>query len=140
MDVCTDTEDDPNYNILAYDGFFLRITDLTAGRILRSNLVETFADEFTTGSIQSMPKHEPRNSDANYFPNGDMSMWAGFSNGPQHVHLRLPGMAGSTVQLRFEFAQDSGGICTDVRPTHTDCGVSVDNIVVRSVTAPATQP
>ena len=29
-DICTDTEDDPNYNILAYDGFFLRVTDLNA--------------------------------------------------------------------------------------------------------------
>jgi len=75
-----------------------------------------------------------------YFPNGDMAMWAGDSNGPQHVHMRLPGMAETTAQLRFEFAQDSGGICSDVRPTHTDCGVSVDNIVVRTVVAPATQP
>lgn len=140
MDVCYDTEDDPFYNILAYDGFFLRIFDSTAGRLTRSNLLETFADEFTTGAIQSMPKHEPRSSSANYFPNGDMSMWAGFSNGPQHVRLRLPGMAGSTVQLRFEYAQDSSGICTNVRPTHTDCGVSVDNIVVKSVVAPAAQP
>jgi hypothetical protein len=140
FDICTDTEDDPNYNILAYDGFFLRVTDQTTGHILRSNLLEAFADEFTTGAIQSMPRHMPRNSDPNYFANGDMAMWAGFSNGPQHVHLRLPGMAGTTAQLRFEFAQDGGGICTDVRPTSTDCGVSVDNIVVKSVVAPSTQP
>ena len=140
FDICTDTEDDPNYFLLAYDGFFLRVTDLTTGHFLRSNLLESFADVFTTGNIQSMPKHMPRNSDPNYFANGDMSMWAGDSNGPQHVHLRLPGMAGTTAQLRFEFAQDGGGICSDVRPTHTDCGVSVDNIVVKSVVAPAAQP
>jgi len=140
LDVCTDTEDDPNFNILAYDGMFLRITDLTTGHILRSVLLEAFEDEFTTGSIQSMPKHEPRSGSPNYFPNGDMSMWAGFSNGPQHVHLRLPGMAGTTVQLRFEFAQNSGGICTDVRPTHTDCGVSVDNVVMNSVVSAPSQP
>jgi len=133
MDVCYDTEDDPNFNILAYDGMFLRITDLTSGRILRSVLLEAFEDEFTTGSIQSMPKHEPRSGDPGYFPNGDMAMWAGYSNGPQHVHLRLPGMAGSTVQFRFEFAQDGGGICSDVRPTHTDCGISVDNISLKGV-------
>jgi len=112
---------------------FLRITDLTSGRILRSVLLEAFEDEFTTGSIQSMPKHEPRSGDPGYFPNGDMAMWAGYSNGPKHVHLRLPGMAGSTVQLRFEFAQDGAGICSDVRPTHTDCGISVDNISIKSV-------
>ena len=36
MDVCYDTEDDPNFNILAFDGVLLRIADLTAGRLLRS--------------------------------------------------------------------------------------------------------
>jgi len=74
----------------------------------------------------------PRNSDPNYFPNGDMSMWSGDSLGFQHVKMRLLGMEGTTAQLRFEFAQDGGGICSDVRPGHT-CGVSVDNIVVKSV-------
>ena len=140
LDVCYDTEDDPNFNILAYDGMFLRIADLTTGRILRSVLLEAFEDEFTTGPIQSMPKHEPRSRDRGYFPNGDMALWAGFSNGPQHVHLRLPGMAGSSVQFRFEFAQDGGGICSDVRPTHTDCGISVDNIVLKSVVSAPSQP
>src|SRR5262249_30281940 len=32
MDVCYDTEDDPSFNILAYDGLFLRIFDGTPGR------------------------------------------------------------------------------------------------------------
>ena len=41
-------------------------------------------------------------------------------------------MAGTATQLRFEFARDSGGICSDVRPEHV-CGVAVDNIVVNSV-------
>ena len=54
----------------------------------------------------------------------------------KHVHLRLPGMAGSTAQLRFEFAQDAIATCADVRPGHT-CGVAVDNIVVRSVRSTA---
>jgi hypothetical protein len=61
-----------------------------------------------------------------------MSAWAGFSNGPQHVRMRLPGMASSRMQLRFEFAQDQFGICSDLRPGHA-CGVSVDNVLVRSV-------
>jgi hypothetical protein len=130
MDVCYDTEDDPNFNILAYDGFFLRVTDLTTGRLLRSVLAEAFADEFTTGSLFHYPKHLPRNDNPAYFQ--DMSVWAGDSGGLRHVRLRLPGMAGSTAQLRFEFAQDEFFICSDVRPGHT-CGVAVDNVVVRSV-------
>ena len=130
FDVCYDSEDDPNFNILAYDGFLVRITDQTPGRFLRSVLTEAFEDELTTGSIQHFPKHFPRSGDPNYFQ--DMSAWAGFSNGFQHVRMRLPGMAGSTVQLRFEYTQDPAGICSDVRPGHT-CGVMVDNIVMKSV-------
>jgi hypothetical protein len=61
-----------------------------------------------------------------------MSAWAGFSNGVQHVHLQMPGMAGTTFQLRWEYTQDSNGICSDVRPGHS-CGVLVDNIVIKSV-------
>jgi hypothetical protein len=130
FDVCYDTEDDPNLRILAYDGFFLRITDQTPGRTLRSVLAEAFEEEFTTGSIQHYPKQLPRSGDPNYFE--DMSAWAGFSNATQHVHLKLGGMAGSRAQLRFEFTQDSSAICSDVRPGHT-CGVSIDNVVMRSV-------
>jgi hypothetical protein len=130
MDVCYDTEDDPNFNILAYDGFLIRLTDFTPGRLLRSELSEAFEDELFTGSFQHFPKHFPRSGNGNYFQ--DMSAWAGFSNGVQHVHMRLPGMAGSQVQLRFEFTQDSIGTCADVRPGHA-CGVSFDNVVVKSV-------
>jgi hypothetical protein len=134
FDICYDTEDDPNLNILAYDGALLRITDLTPGRLLRSELVEAFEDEFSTGNLQHFPKQFPRSSNANYFQ--DMSAWAGDSQGVQHVHMRLPGMAGSTIQLRFEYTQDSAGICSDVRPGHT-CGVLIDNIVLKSaVSAP----
>jgi len=130
MDVCYDTEDDPGFNVLAYDGFFLRVFDGTAGRLARSVLAEAFADEFTTGSFFHYPKHMPRSSNPSYFE--DMSAWAGDSGGFKHVRLRLPGMAGSTSQLRFEFTQDSIAICSDVRPGHT-CGVAVDNVVVRAV-------
>ena len=130
FDVCYDTEDDPNLNVQAYDGFFLRITDFTTGRVLRSVLAEAFADEFTTGSFLHYPKHFPRSSNRSYFE--DMSAWAGDSQGTKHVHLRLPGMAGSTVQLRFEFTQDGSATCADVRPGHA-CGVLVDNVVMKSV-------
>jgi len=130
FDVKYDTEDDPVLRTLAYDGFFLRVTDQTPGRTLRSILAEAFAEEFTTGGAQHYPKHFPRNSDPAYFE--DMSAWAGDSAGVAHVHLKLPGMAGSRAQLRFEFAQDGLATCADVRPGHT-CGVLVDNVVVRSV-------
>ena len=42
-------------------------------------------------------------------------------------------MEGATIQLRPDFTQDSSFTCTDVRPTHTTCGVMIDNIVLRSV-------
>jgi hypothetical protein len=137
FDVCYDTEDDPILPVLAYDGFFLRLTDLTPGRTLRSVLAEAFEQEFTTGGFKHYPKHLPRNSDPSYFE--DMSVWAGASNGQLHVHLELPGMAGSQFQLRFEYTQDQLGLCSDVRPGHT-CGVSVDNVVVRNVIAVAPSP
>jgi len=130
FDVCYDTEDFPPFDIYAFDGFFLRILDATPGRLVRSELVEAFADEFTTGLFQHYPKHFPRSGNPNYFQ--DMSAWAGESGGLKHVRMRLPGMAGSTVQLRFEYTQDSIGTCADLRPGHT-CGVFVDNIVMNSV-------
>jgi hypothetical protein len=130
FDVCTDTEDDPNFNVTAYDGLALRVTDLTPGRTLRSVLAEAFDDEFTTGGIKHYPKHLPRNSNPAYFQ--DMSVWAGDSGGPLHVRMRLPGMAGSTAQLRFEFTQDGFATCLDVGGGPV-CGVSVDNVVVKSV-------
>jgi hypothetical protein len=130
FDVCYDSEDDPVLGIQAYDGFFVRATDLTPGRLLRSVLTEAFEDEFTTGNFLGYPKHFPRNSSSAYFQ--DMSAWSGDSHGVQHVHMRLPGMAGSTFQLRFEFTQDAGGICSDLRPGHS-CGVLFDNLVIKSV-------
>ena len=140
FDVCTDTEDDPNFDILAYDGFFLRILDATPGRFLRSVLVEAYQDEFTTGSLFHYPRHLPRSSNPSYFPNGDMSAWAGDSRGVQHVHLRLPGMQGSLVQLRFEYTQDGAGICTDIPGRTGPCGVVIDNLVMKSVKSAHAQP
>jgi hypothetical protein len=93
-------------------------------------LVEAFEQGFTTGGFDGYPKHFPRNGNPSYFQ--DMSVWGGDSGGIQHVKLRLPGMAGATAQLRFEFAQDDVATCADVRPGHT-CGVLVDNVVVKAV-------
>jgi hypothetical protein len=131
FDVCYDTEDDPVLPTTAYDGFFLRVTDLTPGRTVRSVLAEAFEDEFTTGDMFHYPKHFPRSSNTSYFQ--DMSAWAGFSNGLKHVRMRLPGMAGSTAQLRFEYTQDGILSCQAVRPDSPECGVFIDNVVVKSV-------
>jgi hypothetical protein len=133
FDVCYDTEEDPNLRVLAYDGFFLRVTDLTPGRLLRSVLAEAFEDEFTTGAFEHYPRHLPRSGDPNYFE--DMSVWAGSSQGLKHVRLRLPGMQGSIAQLRFEYTQDSLFTCQNVRPGSAACGVFVDNVVVKGVTS-----
>jgi hypothetical protein len=134
FDVCYDTEDDPNFRVLAYDGLFLRLTDLTPGRTIRAVLAEAFDQEFTTDGFKHYPKHLPRNDDPAYFQ--DMSVWAGASNGTQHVHMEFPGMADSQFQLRFEYTQDQFAICSDVRPGRA-CGVSLDNIVVRNMVAVA---
>jgi hypothetical protein len=146
MDVCYDTEDDPLESVLAYDGFTVRVTDLTTGHVLRSVFPEAFEESFTTDGFLFFPKFLPRNSNSNYFQ--DISAWAGSSGGrhfdntaglflhnpptPQHVHMKLPGMAGVTSQLRFEYTQDSAGTCLDVGGGPV-CGVQVDNIVVQSV-------
>ena len=131
FDVCYDTEDDPNFNVRAYDGFFLRINDRLTPTSSRSVLAEAFEEEFTTGAVKHYPRHLPRSQNPSYFE--DMSVWAGDSGGPQHVRMRLPGMAGRTVQLRFEYTQDESFTCASVRPGHT-CGVQVDNIVMNGVT------
>lgn len=139
FDICTDTEDDPNFNVLAYDGAFLEVRDITPGHTARTLLAEAFEDQFTTDGFNGYPKHQPRDSNPFNFPNADMSFWAGDSHGIQHVKMRLPGMAGTTAQLRFEFAQDFAGTCADVRPGHA-CGVLVDNVVVKSFTTASQQP
>jgi hypothetical protein len=137
MDTCYDTEDDNTYGpngVLAYDGMTLRITDFTPGDFARANLVEAFAESIlnTQGatSFYHFNKHFPRSSSSSYFQ--DMSAWAGYSNGWWHVSMRLPGMAGTTVQIRPDYTQDSGGICSDIRPGH-QCGVAIDNVVLQSV-------
>jgi hypothetical protein len=71
-----------------------------------------------------------RSNDPNYFE--DMSAWAGASTKFQHVHLEFPGMAGSVVQLRFEYTQDASGTCADVRPGDS-CGVALDNVNMKSI-------
>jgi hypothetical protein len=132
MDICTDTEDDPAFRVQAFDGMFLRFFDATPGGFSRSVLVEAFEQDFKTGSQSGYPKHFPRSNNPAYFQ--DMSAWAGDSGGIRHVRMRLPGMAGATVQPRVEFTQDDIATCADVRPGHA-CGVMVDNFKVTSYKA-----
>lgn len=132
FDVCYDTEFDPNFRIQAYDGLTLRIFDTTPGFAQRSVLVEAFADEIATDGFKHFPKHLPRSGNPAYLQ--DMSVWAGDSQGVQHVRMRLPGMAGTISQLRFEYTQDGIATCLDVGGGPV-CGVSIDNLVLRSVRA-----
>lgn len=131
FDAWYNTEDDPDFNTLAYDGFLLTLVGTS-----RSCLAEAFAEDMSTGLLQQYPKHLPRNSNTAYFQ--DMSVWGGYSGGWQHVHLKLPGVAGSSLQLRWDFTQDNASTGTDVHPTVLTAGVAVDNIVIQSVVSMAT--
>ncbi len=126
------TEIDLVQQVLAYDGLTVRLTDLTTGATLRSVLAEAFAEELTTGAINHFPRHLPRSSNTSYFQ--DMSVWAGDSNGVIHVRMRFPGtgMAGRSVQLRFEYTEDGSADCT-ASGMAAPCGVAVDNVVMRLV-------
>jgi len=83
------------------------------------------------------PKHLPRNNDPVYLE--DMSAWSGESGGFKHVSMRLPGMQGSTVRLDFHYTEDSAATCADVRPGR-QCGVIIDNVVMRGVTTTVGTP
>jgi hypothetical protein len=144
-DTVYDTEDDQysyggkQFNVLAYDGYLLRITDAgpTSGppAVIRSVIEEAFETELYTGTAQHLPKHFPRSNNGNYFQ--DMSAWAGYQPTVVPVHMRFPGMNGRWAQLRFEYTQDSGGICTDLHPAMpgpNPCGVAFDNLVVNAYT------
>src|SRR6185503_8277343 len=141
FDIAFDTEDDPGFATTAYDGVLVRFSDETPGRTNRLVLAEAFAEQFKTGTADFYPKHFPRNDNPGYQLAQDLSAWAGDSragnadvNGYKHVRMKLPGMAGSTVRLMFDYAQDNINTCTVVRAGHV-CGVLIDNIAVRSVTA-----
>ncbi|MBI1757012.1 MAG: PxKF domain-containing protein [Fimbriimonas ginsengisoli] len=118
--------------IQAFDGMLLRVTDQTAGAVLRSVQLEAFGDEFTIGGSPNYPKHLPRSSNANYFQ--DMNVVSGWSHGYKHVRLKAYGMNGRKIQLRFEYTQDSGATGLDTNPAAGDAGVLVDNIVLTSFT------
>jgi Carboxypeptidase regulatory-like domain/Domain of unknown function (DUF4214) len=133
FDIAYDTEDSPDQKVLAYDGSLLRTTDAVAGFAL---IAEAYADQIVNSTSPTVgffhyPKHFPRSGSTRYLQ--DMSAWAGDSGGYQHVHMLLPGMAGRTVIFRWDFVQDGGGICSNVRAGDTNCGVLIDNIVINSL-------
>ena len=133
FDICYNTEDlaqyVPTLGVEAFDGAHLRITDFTPGHTAIAVWAESFAENFTTGTAQSYPKHAPRSNNTAYFQ--DIPMWAGDSGGYKHVNLKFNGMAGTTVQLRPDYTQDSNGTCPAADPAN--CGVAIDNIVLQSV-------
>jgi uncharacterized repeat protein (TIGR01451 family) len=135
FDVQYDTEEDPAFNILAYDGFLLRVADYgpatATPALLRPVLAEAFEEEFTTGNVNHYPKHFPRSHSSAYFQ--DMSAWAGNSAGLKHVRVKLNGMAGRAIRLWWEYTQNESRTCNDVRPSSPACGVLFDNLVVKSV-------
>ncbi|HXU46223.1 MAG TPA: hypothetical protein VN783_11910 [Thermoanaerobaculia bacterium] len=130
FDIRYNTEDEPTQVVQAYDGLTLRITDQTSGALLRSVLTEAFAKSIQSGAIKHFPKHLIRDNSAPYFQ--DMSVWAGDSGGVQHVSMVFPGigMVGRSVQLRWEYTEDSNGNCT-IAGHVAPCGVAVDNIVFK---------
>jgi len=135
FDAKYNTQDDPAFNIRAYDGFLLRIGDFgpssSPPAFLRAILAEAFDEEFTTGSLEHLPKHFPRENNPAYLQ--DLSAWAGDSAGLQHIHMKLNGMAGRSIRLWWEFTQDANLTCKDVRPAAPACGVLFDNLVVQSI-------
>ena len=56
FDVCTDTEDDPNFQIQAFDGLTLRIFDATPGTTARSVLVEALRGRAHHERLQALPE------------------------------------------------------------------------------------
>ena len=135
MDVCYNLEDDPEFTYRAYDGFTVKIADVTPGRIVRSVHPEAFAERIVgrdpfVNLRNHYPKHLPRSSNPAYMQ--DTAVWSGPSYGLRTVFMDLPGMAGSTVQLSFDFTQDESNDCTALR--NGPCGVFIDEVTLDSTT------
>ena len=134
FDVCTDTEFDPNFQVQAFDGLTLRILDATPGHTARSVLVEAYRGRAHDERHQAFPEALPRNNDPAYLQ--ECLCGRATRRACKHVRMRLPGMAGTVAQLRFEYTQDGSATCLDVGGGPV-CGVSIDNLVLRSVKATA---
>src|SRR5262249_36102132 len=124
FDVAYSLENEPTRPNTGYDGCYVRITDMTGGSYtVRSIYATDFADAMTTGSPQGYPPRLPRTLT---FATADM--WSGSSQGLKHVSMKFPGegLAGHSIQLRFEYIQDNSGTCTTAGLTGP-CGISIDN-------------
>ena len=141
--LCYETEDDPDFNVLAYDGLTVGIVDRTTGRVTRPILAEAFATRIATGSgplaATHFPRHLPRSGDPGYLQ--DMSVWAGSSGGMKTVVMDLQGMEDGAVQFFFDYTQDRSGTCTDAghpgSPPGT-CGVLLNYVRVQAIEFGAT--
>jgi uncharacterized repeat protein (TIGR01451 family) len=131
-------EDNPAKLFEAFDGMFLRITDLNAPS--RSVLAEAFETKLTTAGIDHYPAHLVRSNDPAYF--ADMSVWSDDSieldndtDGTIHVSMKFPGetMTGHNIQTRFEYTEDSNSNCL-ISGGNAPCGIAIDNVVVKFVT------
>ncbi len=141
--LCYETEDDPDFGVLAYDGLTLRVVDETTGRVVRPVLAEAFASRIKSGIglfppgygyPDHFPKHLPRSGHPGYFQ--DSSVWAGSSGGVTPSYFVLDGIQGSTVRLSFDYTQDGSGTCLDAGRTGSPpgtCGVLVRAFRLRTV-------
>ena len=131
FDLATSLEDSPPNAVNAYDGLCLRIADSTGGSFtMRSVAAEAFATAITTGTGDGYTRRIARSTLPNYF--ATTSVWSGSSGGYKHVAMKFPGagMTGHVVQLRFEYTEDGGGVCTGVG-YGGPCGVAIDNVVFK---------
>jgi hypothetical protein len=132
FDIAVALESEPSQQIKAYDGCFLQLHDLTGGSYaVRSIYASAFADAFDTGTNKGY-SHRLAKNPISGTPSVDA--WSGSTQGQKHVSMRFPGqgMAGHTIQLRFEFIEDANGTCTGAGLTGP-CGVAVDNVVLQYV-------
>jgi uncharacterized repeat protein (TIGR01451 family) len=131
-------EDNPAKLFEAFDGMFVRITDLTPPA--RSVIAEAFAQKINTAGIDHFPAHLVRSNDPAYF--ADMSVWSDDSikldndtDGTIHVSMKFNGetMTGHNIQTRFEYTEDSNSNCL-TSGGNAPCGIAIDNVVVKFVT------
>jgi hypothetical protein len=130
FDIAWALENDPAKKVLAFDGCYLRIHDLTGGAYtVRSINAGAFVDEFRVGTQEGYTHRFARGTTY-----GTQDVWSGSSLGQKHVSMTFPGagMTGHTIQLRFEFQEDANGTCTGAGLAGP-CGVAIDNVLLRYV-------
>src|SRR5262249_9538025 len=88
FDLAYSLESEPTKKVLAYDGCYLRIHDLTGGAYtVRSINADAFAEEFHTGSLEGYSGRFARGG----IPFATANLWSGSSQGLKHVAMKFPG-------------------------------------------------